>query len=522
MRQIYNAERSWKKAGVNPSDSSPVPFIDENIKRNELGEHWGLALHQRAVFEVMYSRPASIRLWSEIKKSGKTFLAACVAIKEAVTRPDAEVICVANDLEQAESRVYATVTALCAKNPELRASVVKVTKTEISFSNGSTIKAIASDYRGAAGGRQVLTILDELWAFDLERMTRLFEELRPAPTTRGSYILIVSYAGFDGESTVLQALYRRGLSGKRISKRYELYQDGGLVMFWSHVGRQPWHTKAYFAEERKTLRENQFRRLHRNEWVSNETQFITGEQWDLCIDPDHAPVMSRTAVHLGLDIGTKSDASAIAAVCFHASGKLMTAFHKIWKPTRGNPVRLDEVKSYVKEMYKRHMVKSISADPSQAYLLIQQLRTESHIDVTEFAQTQDSGVKMGETLFSLVKDRNLIAYPSPELREHIVNAVGIETPKGVRMVKGKQSKKIDAAIALAMALCGALEGGRPVSNPNALPLGVGRGIGADLRQTFGSTLAQPFPNSTFGPTAPEERPGKGGAWLYGFNFFEKE
>ena len=65
--------------------------------------------------------------------------------------------------------------------------------------------------------------------------------------------------------------------------------------------------------------------------------------------------------------------------------------------------------------------------------------------------------KMGETLFSLVRDRNLIAYKSPELREHVLNAIGVETSSGVRMVKGKSSKKIDAAIALAMACVAAVQ-----------------------------------------------------------------
>lgn len=38
--------------------------------------------------------------------------------------------------------------------------------------------------------------------------------------------------------------------------------------------------------------------------------------------------------------------------------------------------------------------------------------------------------------------QNLIAYPSDELREHFLNAVGIETPSRVRMVKNKCTKKI--------------------------------------------------------------------------------
>lgn len=64
---------------------------------------------------------------------------------------------------------------------------------------------------------------------------------------------------------------------------------------------------------------------------------------------------------------------------------------------------------------------------------------------------------MGETLFSLVRDGNLIAYKASDLREHVLNATGIETPSGVRMVKGKSTRKIDAAISLAMACVAAVQ-----------------------------------------------------------------
>jgi phage terminase large subunit-like protein len=77
--------------------------------------------------------------------------------------------------------------------------------------------------------------------------------------------------------------------------------------------------------------------------------------------------------------------------------------------------------------------------------------------VQEFPQTIANTTKMGETLFSLVRDKNLVAYKSADLREHVLNAVGIETPSGVRMVKGKSSKKIEAAISLAMACVAAVQ-----------------------------------------------------------------
>jgi hypothetical protein len=41
---------------------------------------------------LAYARHYTIRLWSEVKKSGKTFLAAVIAIWEAVANADSEVV----------------------------------------------------------------------------------------------------------------------------------------------------------------------------------------------------------------------------------------------------------------------------------------------------------------------------------------------------------------------------------------------------------------------------------------------
>ncbi len=157
-----------------------VAFIDRFCRRNERNESWQLSPHQRAVIGLMFLTYYAIRLWSEPKKSGKTFLAALIALYYALTRPDSEIVCLANDQEQAESRVFVTAVKLCQYNAELGVSA-RIVASEIRFANGSTVRAASSDYKGAAGGRQLLTIFNELWAYDSERAARLFEEMTPPP-----------------------------------------------------------------------------------------------------------------------------------------------------------------------------------------------------------------------------------------------------------------------------------------------------------------------------------------------------
>lgn len=70
---------------------------------------------------------------------------------------------------------------------------------------------------------------------------------------------------------------------------------------------------------------------------------------------------------------------------------------------------------FTAQAHRLQNVQGVYADPSQCFLLIQQLQNVG-IHVQEFPQTVANTTNMGETLFSLVRDRNLIAYKSPELR----------------------------------------------------------------------------------------------------------
>jgi phage terminase large subunit-like protein len=490
-----------------------VEFADTNVPLNEKGKPWKLSNYQRTVLGLMFIQHYTIRLWSEVKKSGKTFLAAIIALWEAITNADCEIICAANDEEQAYSRVYATCVALCRYNPEL-AACTRVLASEIRFSNGSIIRAVSSDYKGQAGGRQRLTIFDELWAFEAERMTRLFEEMTPPATEPGAYILIVSYAGFSGEGELLENLYKRAMNGRRVHKSLEVYRAQGLICFWSHRRRQPWQLgaegRAYYAEQERILRPNTFRRLHGNEWVSSESIFILPEQWQACVDPSRSPLLSGGVLYVGVDIGVKSDNAAVVGVTWDPRAqKIALAIHRAWRPTKTQPVNLEDVENFILELRRRHRIVRLYADPYQAMQMLQSLQKKMGATVVqEFPQTVANCTVMGEELYSLIKGKNLVAYPDSEMQAHVTNATGVETVRGFRIAKEKASKKIDLAVALAMACCAALQAGRPVTNVNAVPIAVGEGIGKEIAKSVGSWRDLPNPFSV--PDDDEVRPGMPG------------
>jgi hypothetical protein len=285
---------------------NPIAFVDAMIPLNEKGKPWSLAPYQRRVLALVFTwimvaacescvgtcvghLAMRLLLWSEVKKSGKSFMAALLVLWWAFTHPETELVVTANDLEQIQGRIYRTIVALLKHNPTLGRSAT-VTATEIRLTNGTIITAIGADYKGAAGSRHSLYVIDEPWGIMHERAVRLVEELTPPPTEPDAFGLMTTTAGWTGESNLLEGLYRRGLSGERLDDELELYRTDELTMFWSHTPRQPWHTKKYLAEQRASSRDHTYLRLWENRFVAADSVFLTPTLWDQNVDPTHAPL----------------------------------------------------------------------------------------------------------------------------------------------------------------------------------------------------------------------------------------
>ena len=171
---------------------TPVTFIRKLIRKNELGAPFKLLPFQEEILNLAFAFDADGRLaydtivYSTVKKSGKTALGALLALYWAfVHEAPNEILLLANDLEQARSRVFASCEGIISFNPELKAEAEAQQKV-IYLENGSTIRALSSDYQGASGANQGFMSWDELWAYTSENSRRLYEELTPVPTRRNS------------------------------------------------------------------------------------------------------------------------------------------------------------------------------------------------------------------------------------------------------------------------------------------------------------------------------------------------
>ncbi|MBU1206451.1 MAG: terminase family protein [Proteobacteria bacterium] len=430
------------------------PLRLEPHQRRILGKAFKFGKDGRLTYRtVIYSAP---------KKSGKTAVNALVTLWWAFCiQPPDEIIIASNDLDQAVSRVYDSGRGFIERNPALRAEAY-ITRNLITLDNGTTIKAIPSDYAGEAGANQGLASFDELWGFMSERSRRLYEELTPVPTRKNSIRFISTYAGWEGESVLLEEIYQRVFDkqgnvkpgvNRPLGEDFPVYTLGDLFVFWDHIPRMSWQTPEYYASQRADLRLNTFLRLHENRWVSNESSFFEMDQWDACVDPEHRPPLPNPRLQLwaAADASVKRDRSAVVSI-YREGNQVCLGPMREWQPSpRATMDYENTMEEYVKWLASNFALVEVRYDPYQFHRSATTLRGMG-INMQEYPQTVGNLTDIGQALYDAVKHRTLRLYADNELRREASFAVGKETPRGMRIVKEKASHKIDAIVALAMAV----------------------------------------------------------------------
>ena len=352
--------------------------------RSETGKPFELYAEEEQFLREAFTLSADGRLpFTEIvfaagKKSGKTTIAAIATITVVVCLGGlyAEAYCVANSFDQAQGRVFKMAERIVEASPLLKGSA-KITANTIEFrSTGSTIMAIPSDYSSAAGSNPTLTVFDELWAYVGEAAHRLWDEMVPVPTRKISARLTVTYAGFEGESDLLEGLYKLGIKGEEIAP--SLYRSRGMLMAWHHQPIAPWQTPDWIEQMRRQLRKSQFLRMIENRWVTSESSFVEMDWFDACVDASVRPIVTdpNLPIWLGVDASTKRDSTAIVACTWDEDvNRCRLVWHRIFQPSPTAPLDFEAtIETTLTELSDRFDVREVRFDPYQMQATSQRLQ----------------------------------------------------------------------------------------------------------------------------------------------------
>jgi hypothetical protein len=141
-----------------------IDAIIEQLRDPETGQCFKLLPAEREFLTHALATDRDGRLlypeliYGAIKKSGKTGFAALLVLTVLLIYGGrhAEAYCVANDLEQAQGRVFEMVRRIVEDTPLLRREA-KISTDRITFrSTGATVRA--SDFASAAGGHPTISV----------------------------------------------------------------------------------------------------------------------------------------------------------------------------------------------------------------------------------------------------------------------------------------------------------------------------------------------------------------------------
>lgn len=383
----------------------------------------------------------------------------------ASEKSNARIRLVGNDQEQADSRVFNAIDEAIKLSPLWKNSV-NVIRHHIELPNGSTIDSVPVDPGGEAGGNDDMLEWTELWAATQTAHKKMWAELTLSPTKFGqSFRWVDTYAGYSGESEILESLYAQGVQ-KELQidlgiPELEAYANRAARLFvlWNTIPRLNWQTKEYYAQETTNLTDNEFRRMHGNQWVTSTQTFVPKEWWNACQVKSLRPIENSFPMVIALDAGVSSDCFGMLMLSRHdvkddkdnVRHILTPRYARAWIPPKGGQLDFNgEIESELRRLVNENYVAQVCYDPYQLHSFCKRLQREVRTNFSEFSQGQDRAVA-DKQLRDLIIARQIEHQGESDLSDHIANANSKVEGEHLRLVKRSQNLKIDLAVCLSMA-----------------------------------------------------------------------
>ena len=459
---------------------NPADFIEDQLVIPETGKPMELHDEQRAVLTAMSERDPitnhlkySTWLFSMPKKSAKTTIGAGVALWQSFRVPDGEVYIIGNDLKQADNRMAQAMRYGVEHNPRMRERVIVTpSKYTLRLDNGTKIESIPVDPRGEAGMNPTGLFWTEVWGAMGSRAELLWTEAALSPTRAGdSFKFLESYAGFNGESLILERVYEGVVkNGTPHPTIPELYINGSSIAYWCTRRYLPWQISlsglTYYKQEAVEKTPSEYSRVHENKWASASEAFIPIEWWDSCKSEALPPLRPGQGLVLALDAAVDSDCFAIVGVSkdMNPHGQIVPTVRYVrkWTPPPHGKIRFsnphdpndkETPEGELRDLCKRNRIECIAYDPYQLEEFVQRLS-----DLAFFESFVQSAPRLvaDKQLYDVIREGHIQHDGNVDLREHVQNANRKPEQDKLRIIKRTASLKIDLCVALSMAVDRAL------------------------------------------------------------------
>jgi phage terminase large subunit-like protein len=422
-----------------------------------------LAAWQKEGIEAMFADGVDAAVQSFPRGNGKSTLEAALAV--AGTFMDTEtgapqVPIIATRIHQAIRAAYGPAVSMIRAAPELdtRAIIYTGIATPRVFvpSTQGEMFPMSNDIDGLQGLDPSLAIADEI-GFQPEDA---WGALVMAGGKRSrSLALGMGTPGVEHDNA-LYVIRKVIAEGGTIPRFYfrEYAADPGCDV----DDREQWHRanpaigsgflrESALETDRRLMPEARFRIFRLGQWVDGFASWL-GEDgravWD-GLRRNIKPI-AGAPTWVGIDIGIKRDSSAVAITQQLADGHL-GVWVRVWVPTRDEPVDVTDVMEHVRRLAKTYKVGGVSFDARFFDVPAKMLHDEG-IPMIEVPQSPARMTPIIGNLYDRIQRGEIHHDGDPAFAEQVLNAVPRFTDTGFTLQKQKSRGRIDACIALSLAV----------------------------------------------------------------------
>jgi phage terminase large subunit-like protein len=433
------------------------------------------------------------------RKNGKSTLAAGIALylTFADEEPGAKVFGCAGDREQA-AVVFETAKAMVEESPKLLERCDLFRRSMVVPASRSVYQVLSAEAYSKHGKNTHGVIFDE---FHVQQDRELWDTMTTSTGARRQPLVVaITTAGYDRESICWEQheYARKVLEGVIEDPSFFAYiraagddEDWLDEEVWKRCNPSLGVTVKldYLRAEANRARQvpayqNTFRRLHLNQWTSQQTRWLPMEAWEQCAHPVDPEAMGARQAYGGLDLASAIDVAAFS-LAFEPPdlpeggdpGPIPT-LHWFWIPeenlierarrdrvpydawvrdkwitaTPGNVIDYEWIIRDITQLGQQFNIQEIAFDRWGAFQISQRLEGAGFTMVA-FGQGFVSMSAPTKELLRLTVDHKLAHGGNPVLRWMADNLVVTQDAAGnVKPDKKKSREKIDGVVSTIMAI----------------------------------------------------------------------
>lgn len=456
---------SWRDGGA--TDGDAVADFARTFLHVEKGVRAGQPLElvdwQVELLRALYARGKDKRrryrraVIGLGRKNGKSLIGSVIALHGLIEGGHgAEVYAAAGDRQQARV-VFDEARKQVQNSPALN-GICKIYRDAIAVpATGSVFRVLSSDAKLQQGLNPSTVVFDEL---HVQKDEELWDALTLGSGARVDPLIVaITTAGYDLDS-LCGRLYQ---FGKRVSAGEE---EGKYFGFWwwqaaddcDASDREQWRAANPNIEiglldvedmqlAHQQTSDSAFRRYRLNQFVRAQESWLPAGVWESSARPD-MELRLDLPMFVGVDMALKHD--SVAVVCAQLQDKTVVTRAKIWYPQESG-LDVFEVENHLRELHAQFDVREFAYDPAYFQRSAEQLLDDG-LPMVEYPQNRARMIPACGNAYELIVNKRVVHDGSPTFVDQVLSAAQRMTDEGWRLSKGKSKRKIDAAIALVIAL----------------------------------------------------------------------